>query len=120
MRSPEAVVSPPVAERIQEVLDRNVDQPWCVHRLYEEVVSGFGYEDRGRGLEFTRVAADGLVRSGQARYEGVSAISIGVHCEDALYWSMKSPHTTLDQFGPQYESPTILRRLASHFQCHGL
>jgi hypothetical protein len=120
MRPPEVVASLPIADRILEVLDTHSGQPWCVHRLYEEVVSGFGYEDRGRGLDITRGAADGLVQSGRARYEGVSAISIGVHCEDAMYWSMKSPYTSLDQFGPSYESPTILQRLASHFQCHGL
>ncbi|MCI4331250.1 MAG: hypothetical protein L3K19_05325 [Thermoplasmata archaeon] len=109
-----------LADRIQQALDESVDSPWCVHRLYEEVVASVGFEDRGNGLEVTRRAADRLVEAGRARFEGVSAISIGVHCEDALYWSVNSPHTALEQFGPSYESPTILRRLASHFQCHGL
>jgi hypothetical protein len=111
---------PMLAVRIQKALDENADLPWCVHRLYEEVVSPAGFDDRGRGLEVTRGAADLLVEQARARSETVSAISIGVHCEDALFWSVHSDRTRLEEFGAQYESPTILRRLAAHFQCHGL
>ncbi len=71
-------------------------------------------------LEVTRRAADDLVTEGRAQREFVSAIGIGVQCEDSLYWSAGCRKRTLADFGPEYESPTVLRRLASHFQCHGL
>jgi hypothetical protein len=105
---------------IARILDGDPNQPWCVHRIYEEVISPDSPYDRRSGLSATREAADRLVHDGRAQFETVSAISIGVHCEDALYWSLRSSKKCLDDFGPEYESPTILRRLASHFQCHGL
>lgn len=109
-----------LADRIQRALDGSPEQPWCVHRLYEEIIAPQGYDDRSVGLDVTRHASELLVETGRAKFEQVSATSIGVHCEDALYWSTHSPRLRLAEFGPQYESPTMLRRLASHFQCHGL
>jgi hypothetical protein len=107
-------------ERIEAALDRTPDRPWCVHRLYEELVAGPAAGGRDDMLVVTRNAAEELVVEGRAKREFVSAIGIGVHCEDSLYWSRNSTKGALADFGPDYESPTVLRRLASHFQCHGL
>jgi hypothetical protein len=111
---------PDLKERIETVLEKTPNRPWCVHRLYEELVATGSPSARDDGLRVTQLAAEDLVVEGRARREFVSAVGIGVHCEDSLYWSLESKHRTLADFGPEYESPTILRRLASHFQCHGL
>jgi len=109
-----------LANRIEEALNGNVSRPWCVHRLYETLLSQGESRTRDSLLEITQHAADELVAAGRARREYVSAIAIGVHCEDALYWPARSPELRLSDFGPEFESPAILHRLASHFQCHGL
>ena len=109
-----------LAMRLGESLDSDLDRPWCKHRLYEEVVLPHGWTDRENMLLVTERAADELVAAGRARREYISAIGIGVHCEDSLYWSPKANRSALADFGPEFESPTVLRRLASHFQCHGL
>ncbi len=118
---PSRTAEPHVEElkrEIQRTLDADPEHPWCVHRLYEELLSD---EPRGvRVLDLTERAADALAEAGGARREAISAMTIGVHCQDSLYWSTRSPHARLADFGPEYESPTILRRLASHFECHGL
>ncbi|MGA9838935.1 MAG: hypothetical protein WBF81_03405 [Thermoplasmata archaeon] len=106
--------------RIQATLDETPERPWCVHRLYEELLAKGPSPSRDDGLVVTQGAADDLVTAGRAHREFVSAVGIGVHCEDSLYWSRHSEKTSLAEFGPEYESPTVLRRLASHFQCHGL
>jgi hypothetical protein len=111
---------PDLKSRIEEVLDRDPDRPWCVHRLYEELIATWSAAPRDDMLEVTRKAAEDLVQEGRAQREFVSAIGIGVHCEDSVYWAEASAKHRLSDFGPEYESPTILRRLASHFQCHGL
>jgi hypothetical protein len=117
----EAAISlSPLATRIDVALNEDVDRPWCVHRLYEKLVSGQATASRDNMLEVTQRAAEELVRLGRARREYVSAIGIGVHCEDALYWTARSDRSQLSDFGPEYESPTILHRMASHFQCRGL
>lgn len=71
-------------------------------------------------LRLTRAAADDLATRGTVKREAVSAVAIGVHCEDELYWSALSPRDRLEEFGPEYQSPRVLQRLSSHFQCHGL
>ena len=109
-----------LATRIDDALRADEERPWCVHRLYELLLAAPGTDHRERLLEATQRAADELVVLGRARREYVSAIGIGVHCEDALYWSADAGRTSLAEFGPEYESPTILRRMASHFQCRGL
>ncbi|MFY9717384.1 MAG: hypothetical protein WAK40_05565 [Thermoplasmata archaeon] len=109
-----------LSSRIESTLNSDPERPWCVHRLYEELVAAREPGNREVLLEATQRAADALVVNGKAHREFVSAIGIGVHCEDALYWSKRSIKRSLADFGPEYESPTILRRLASHFQCHGL
>lgn len=113
-------VAADLKDRIETVLDETPDRPWCVHRLYEELLATGSPNSREVLLEVTRRAADELVDDGRAQREFVSAIGIGVHCEDSLYWPNDSGKRTLADFGPEYDSPTILRRLASHFQCHGL
>jgi hypothetical protein len=121
VRTMDAVVTlSPLASRIEHTLTEDVDRPWCVHRLYEEVVAAPGPGGRESMLELTQRAADELVAVGRARREYVSAIGIGVHCEDALYWAPNCQQSCLADFGPEYESPTILHRMASHFQCRGL
>jgi hypothetical protein len=107
-------------DRIESVLEQTPERPWCVHRLYEELVATGSPASRDELLDVTRDAAEELVMEGRARREFVSAIGIGVHCEDSLYWAHDSKRLRLADFGPDYESPTVLRRLASHFQCRGL
>ncbi len=103
---------------IHRTLDAHPDQPWCVHRLYEEILPEVPRSDRV--LQLIEGAADALAADGAARREAISATTIGVHCQDCLYWSSEAPQEHLAEFGPEYESPRILRRLASHFECHGL
>ncbi|MCI4337793.1 MAG: hypothetical protein L3J72_00595 [Thermoplasmata archaeon] len=118
---PHPLDSEEMFKALQGALDANPERPWCVHRLYEEVLVPAGsLGDRDRLLEQTERAANALVAAGRARHEAVSALAIGVHCQDTVYWSTRSPYERLEEFGPEYESPTILRRLASHMRCHGL
>jgi len=107
-------------EQIETTLNGSPDRPWCVHRLYEELLQAHDPGDRDGLLLATKHAADALVRAGRAAGETVSAVSIGVQCQDSLYWSSLAQRARLEDFGPEYESPTILRRLASHMYCHGL
>jgi hypothetical protein len=113
-------VTASLTERIESALNETPDVPWCIHRLYEELVPSRDPRDRDGLLLETQHAADSLVREGRAAGETVSAVSIGVHCQDSVYWSKLAGKEHLEQFGPEYESPTILRRLASHMYCHGL
>jgi hypothetical protein len=107
-------------ERIAETLDHHPEEPWCVHRLLETLSPPTGLFERSRGIDAARHAADELAEEGRARRELVSAIAIGVHCDDSVYWSPRAGKACLADFGPAYESPTILRRLGAHFECHGL
>jgi hypothetical protein len=113
-------VTAPLPDRIERTLNETPERPWCVHRLYDELLAADAPEDRDGLLLQTKAAADGLVRAGRAKGETVSAVSIGVHCQDSVYWSPTAGKQRLEDFGPEYESPTILRRLASHMYCHGL
>ncbi|MCI4345824.1 MAG: hypothetical protein L3K07_03625 [Thermoplasmata archaeon] len=109
-----------LVQKIQEALDANPGVPWCMHRLYEEIVTPELIGGRDSLLELTERAANRLVKEGKVQYEAVSTLAIGVHCQDSVYWSNRSAKTRLEQFGPEYESPRVLRRLASHMLCHGL
>jgi len=120
MASAPLPVTAALSERIENTLNDSPDLPWCIHRLYEELLPSGAPEERDGLLLETKTAADSLVRAGRAGGETVSAVSIGVHCQDSLYWSTLAGKQRLEQFGPEYESPTILRRLASHMYCHGL
>ena len=111
---------PGLIDRIESTLDADPEQPWCVHRLSEALLGDDGDERRDARIDEAQQAADRAVGLGRARREYVSAISIGVHCEDAVYWSSRSPKRQLAEFGPEYEAPTVLHRLASHVRCHGL
>jgi len=113
-------VTASLTERIETTLNGDPDQPWCLHRLYESLLASDDPRDRDGLLLETQDAADALVRAGRAVGESVSAVSIGVQCQDSLYWSTRAGKERLEQFGPEYESPTILRRLAAHMYCHGL
>ncbi|MCI4363030.1 MAG: hypothetical protein L3K13_01815 [Thermoplasmata archaeon] len=109
-----------LVQKIQRVLDANPDVPWCMHRLYEDIVTPELIGGRDSLLELTERAANLLVKEGRAQFEAVSTLAIGVHCQDSVYWSIQSGKRRLEEFGPEYESPRVLRRLASHMQCHGL
>ncbi|MGA8303698.1 MAG: hypothetical protein WA691_04315 [Thermoplasmata archaeon] len=115
-----SVQIPDLKDRIASALAETPFRPWCIHRLYEELLASEGPHVRDDMLHLTEQAANDLVAEGRAQREFVSAIGIGVHCEDSLYWSREATMRTLADFGPEYESPTVLRRLASHFQCQGL
>jgi hypothetical protein len=110
----------PLAAQIDSALNSDLERPWCVHRLYELDPAAPTATDRDSGLTLVQRAADELVAAGRAKREYVSATGIGVHCEDALYWSPRAHRAALAEFGPEYESPTVLHRLASHFRCRGL
>lgn len=115
MPGPEELVA-----RVQAMLDRDPTRPWCVHRIRDQVAADRGDVPDLELLFETRRAADLLVATGQARREAVSTVTIGIHCEDAVYWSVRSPYELLDEFGPDYAAPAILHRLASRVECHGL
>jgi hypothetical protein len=106
--------------RIEAALNVEPYRPWCIHRLCEEIVAPEIPRDRDGLLRLTEQMADELTSEGRAQREPVSALSIGVHCQDSLYWSVKANEHRLEEFGPEYEIPTILHRLASHMYCHGL
>ena len=96
-------------------------QPWCVHRLTETLQDPTGNEEeRERQLMITQLAADQLAAEGKLMRASVNAVALGVHCEDVLYWSPKAGFDRVAQFGPDYEEMAVLRRLGSHFRCHGL
>ncbi len=108
-------------DQIETTLNADLDRPCCIHRLYESVAEPFRQgEILDSLLSTVEGAAEELARRGRARSEAISAVSIGVHCQDTVYWSVRSPNQTLRDFGPEYDSPMILRRLASHIRCHGL
>jgi hypothetical protein len=119
----EGVSSMPLAtlrERIESAVAEEPLRPWCVHRLYEELAAPDGSVDRDHGLLQCQYAADFLAHDGRIRRETVSAVTIGVQCQDTVYWSTESECERLEEFGPDYEAPAILHRLGAHFQCHGL
>lgn len=107
-------------DRIEAAVNEEPYRPWCVHRLHEEVAELYSDEDREYQLMATHLAADQLADRGKLQRQEVSAVTIGVHCQDTLYWSPEAGYTSVDEFGPDYESPALLRRLGAHFQCHGL
>lgn len=107
-------------EQIESSLNQDPERPRCVHGLYEELLAPGSQDDRDDLLDLTRQAAEDLVERGLARRRYISAIAIGAHCEDSVYWSAQSPHRELEEFGPEFEQLAVARRLASHFQCHGL
>jgi len=106
--------------QIETALNEQPYRPWCIHRLYEELAPTHERRARDGLIQLMERAADEVTRRGLAQHEPVSAIAIGVHCQDSLYWSTRSDKHRLEDFGPDYESPRILRRLASHFECRGL
>jgi len=112
--------SPELGRRIQATLETTPLRPWCIHRLYESIVTSSDDRPLDAGLSATEAAAEALRHGGRVQGESVSALSIGVHCQDSLYWSARSQFHRLEDFGPEYTSPAILYRLASHFRCHGL
>jgi hypothetical protein len=107
-------------DRIEAVVNEEPYRPWCVHRLHEELEGPDPVEDRAFQLMVTQLAADQLADRGRLLRQEVSAVTIGVHCQDTLYWSPKAGYTSVEGFGTDYESPALLRRLGAHFQCHGL
>jgi hypothetical protein len=111
---------PPLRDRIQATLEQEPYRPWCVHGLSEELADPGGFGDRDELLMRTQLAADELAANGVLRREEISAIAIGVHCQDTLYWSKRAAMDRLDDFGPDYENPALLHRLGAHFRCHGL
>jgi hypothetical protein len=107
-------------ELIEGALNRHPERPWCIHRLYEEVVRPEASSLDRDLFDRTERAAQELAAQGRVRGKPIDAIAIGVHCEDAMYWSIHSRQQELEEFGREYESPAILNRLASHFRCTGL
>jgi len=88
--------------------------------MYEDLISPPDSTSRDDQLVVIQRAAEELVARGHVRREAISAVSIGVHCEDTLYWSVEANKLRLADFGPEYEWPTVLQRLGSHIQCRGL
>jgi len=107
-------------DQIVASLNDSPDRPICVHGLYESLKEGSPGAGRDDMVERVRRAAEHLVQEGQAHRAFVSAIAIGAHCEDEVFWSARSPYRTLEDFGPEFDQLAVARRLASHFECHGL
>jgi len=116
----EADTTAEMRERIETAVNEKPYEPWCVHRLHEELSEPDVITDREHMPMVTQLAADQLAAAGRLEREEVNAITIGVHCQDTLYWSTRAGMTRVEQFGPDYESPAVLRRLGAHFRCHGL
>lgn len=112
--------APGLKAHIESNLHDSVDRPICVHGLYESLKDDLPSTGRDDLVEKVRSAAEALVAEGQARHAYVSAIAIGAHCEDEVFWSSRSPHQRLEEFGPEFDPMEVARRLASHFVCHGL
>lgn len=110
----------PLADQIARLLDEDTARPWCVHRLLEQLYPDLPESQRERELARVYRSADELSLAGRAHRETVSAVSIGIHCDDTLYWSRGAQREHLSEFGPEFESPTILRRLGEHIVCRGL
>jgi hypothetical protein len=107
-------------DHIEAALNESPDRPICVHGLYETLKETEPVPPRDETLEALRGAAENLVREGHAHHAFVSAIAVGAHCEDEVFWSARSPFHQLEEFGPDFEQFALARRLASHFECHGL
>jgi hypothetical protein len=107
-------------ERIEANLNDSPERPICVHGLCETLQDADPTASREVLVESVRAAAEDLVQEGHAQHAYVSAIAIGAHCEDEVFWSARSPYQHLEEFGPEFEQLTVARRLASHFECHGL
>jgi hypothetical protein len=118
--APKASAPRALKDRIEAAVNDEPFRPWCVHRLHEELGGPDPTEDREYQLMATQLAADQLADRGRLLRQEVSAVTIGVHCQDTLYWSPKAGFSSVDEFGPDYESPALLRRLGTHFLCHGL
>jgi len=106
--------------RVEATLNDSPDRPICVHGLFETLQEPEPTGPREEVVELVRRAAENLVRDGQAQHAFVSAIAVGAHCEDEVFWSSRSPFRRLEEFGPEFEQFAVARRLASHFECHGL
>jgi hypothetical protein len=107
-------------DQIEANLNESIDRPICVHGLYETIREADPSARREDLVESVRAAAEDLVQEGHALHAYVSAIAIGAHCEDEVFWSSRSPNQRLEEFGPEFEQLTVARRLVSHFECHGL
>ncbi|MCI4373376.1 MAG: hypothetical protein L3K02_07030 [Thermoplasmata archaeon] len=107
-------------DQIESSLNDSPDRPICVHGLYETIKEADPAARREDMVESVRAAAEDLVQEGHAQHAYVSAIAIGAHCEDEVFWSSRSPNQHLEEFGPEFEQLAVARRLASHFECHGL
>jgi len=106
--------------QVEATLNETPERPICVHGLYETLKETEFSGPREEVVELVRRAAENLVRDGQAQHAYVSAIAVGAHCEDEVFWSSRSPFRRLEEFGPEFEQFAVARRLASHFECHGL
>jgi hypothetical protein len=111
---------PALREGIRIVLSQEPWRPRCVHGLYEELTEAHGLADRDVLLMRTQLAADELAADGELYREAVSAVMIGVECQDTLYWSKHAGIQDIEKFGPDYERLAVLHRLGAHFRCHGL
>jgi hypothetical protein len=107
-------------EQIEANLNDSLERPICVHGLMETIKQSAPSATRADLVESVRAAAEDLVQEGHAQHAYVSAIAIGAHCEDEVFWSARSPFLHLEEFGPEFEQLAVARRLASHFECHGL
>jgi hypothetical protein len=107
-------------DQVEATLNESPDRPICVHGLFETLKETEPSGPREQVVELLRKAAENLVRDGQAQHAFVSAIAVGAHCEDEVFWTSRSPFRRLEEFGPEFEPFAVARRLASHFECHGL
>ncbi len=101
----------PLMKDLETYLNAHPEQPWCVHEMYDAVGSKVLGEDM---LVETQRALNHLARAGRAGSSGmVVERSEGV-CDDWFYWSTRSGHAELGQFGRPWQFPELSDRIQQH------
>jgi hypothetical protein len=96
---------------LQNYLDAHADRPWCVHEMFEEVGARHPGEDM---LVETQRALNHMARIQRIRSSGMMVERSEGVCDDWFYWSAKSPHKHLDEFGPKWQFPALSEKIQSH------
>lgn len=92
-------------------LDANPAHPLCVHELYDAVGSKIMGEDM---LVETQHALNHLARQNRIYTSGMVVERGEGVCDDWFYWSRKSPHAHLDEFGTKWQFPALTERIMAH------
>ena len=96
---------------LQNHLDANPERPFCVHEMFDAVGSHHLGEDM---LVETQHSLNHLARLGRIRTSGMMVERSEGVCDDWFYWSTKSPHKHLDEFGPKWQFPALSDKIKEH------